>query len=43
MSKDGVFHPDFKAMPWWWEAWQPQAEPRIDLPARTDVAIIGGG
>ena len=22
MSKDGVFHPDFKAMPWWWEAWR---------------------
>ena len=43
MTKGGVFHPDFKAMPWWWEAWRPQAEPPIDLSARTDVAIIGGG
>jgi len=43
MAKGGIFHPDFKATPWWWEAWQPQAEAPIDLPAKTDVAIIGGG
>ena len=43
MTKGGVFHPDFKAMPWWWEAWRPQAEPPVDLSAGTDVAIIGGG
>ncbi len=43
MSKGGIFHPDFKAMPWWWEAWQPKAEPPVDLPARTTVAIMGGG
>jgi glycine/D-amino acid oxidase-like deaminating enzyme len=40
---DAIFHPEFKAMPWWWEAWRPQAELPIDLPAKTDVAIIGGG
>jgi glycine/D-amino acid oxidase-like deaminating enzyme len=43
MTTGGIFHPDFKAMPWWWEAWQPQAEAPVDLPARTDVAIVGGG
>jgi glycine/D-amino acid oxidase-like deaminating enzyme len=39
----GVFHPEFKAMPYWWEAWQPQREPDVDPPAATDIAIIGGG
>ncbi len=43
MIKGGVFHPDFKAMPWWWEAWRPQAEPPSDLSGGTAVAIIGGG
>ena len=43
MAASDVFHKNFKAMPWWWEAWRPQAEPPIDLPAKTDVAIIGGG
>ena len=46
MTKGGVFHPDFKAMPWWWEAWQPQAEPPIDLSAgptwRSSVAAMPG-
>lgn len=39
----GVFHPDFKPLPYWWEAWAPRREPLADLPAATDVAIIGGG
>jgi glycine/D-amino acid oxidase-like deaminating enzyme len=43
MARNDVFHADFKAMPWWWEAWRPTPEPPIDLPAKTDVAIIGGG
>src|SRR5262244_3591792 len=38
-----VFHPDFKAMPFWWEAWQPRREETEAAPARTHVAIIGGG
>ena len=21
MTKGGVFHPDFKAMPWWWDSY----------------------
>ncbi len=39
----GVFHPDFKPLPYWWEAWSPKREPLADLPGSTDVAIIGGG
>jgi glycine/D-amino acid oxidase-like deaminating enzyme len=39
----GIFHPAFKAMPYWWEAWRPAEEPPVDLPATTPVAIIGGG
>jgi glycine/D-amino acid oxidase-like deaminating enzyme len=43
MATGDVFHKDFKPMPWWWEAWRPTPEPPIDLPAKTEVAIIGGG
>lgn len=42
-AKGGVFHPDFKPLPYWWEAWAPRRETLADLPASTDVAIIGGG
>jgi glycine/D-amino acid oxidase-like deaminating enzyme len=38
-----LFHPDFKASPFWWEAWQPSADGSADLPARADVAIVGAG
>lgn len=38
-----VFHPDFKAMPYWWEAWHPTAADPVDLPATVTVAIVGGG
>jgi glycine/D-amino acid oxidase-like deaminating enzyme len=43
VPQGGVFHRDFKAMPYWWEAWQPQREAEVDPPAATEVAIIGGG
>jgi glycine/D-amino acid oxidase-like deaminating enzyme len=42
MHKD-VFHPDFKAEPWWWEAWAPNNALSQDPPAKTDVAIVGAG
>ena len=42
MSKD-IFHPDFKAQPWWWEAWTPNNALSQDPPARTDVVIVGAG
>ena len=43
MAAPSVFHPDFKPLPYWWEAWAPRRELPADLPAATDVAIIGGG
>jgi len=38
-----LFHPDFKALPYWWEAWRPNADGSADLPPRVDIAIIGAG
>src|SRR5215813_13818554 len=43
MPANGVFHPDFKAMPYWWEAYHPTAQDPIDIPKRVRVAIVGGG
>jgi glycine/D-amino acid oxidase-like deaminating enzyme len=40
---DPIFHPDFKATPYWWDALPAGEAPQEDLPARTDVVIIGGG
>jgi glycine/D-amino acid oxidase-like deaminating enzyme len=38
-----LFHPDFKAAPYWWETWRPNADGSADPPARADVAIVGAG
>jgi glycine/D-amino acid oxidase-like deaminating enzyme len=39
-----IFHPDFKARPYWWEAVEiGGGPPPGDLPARADVVIVGGG
>jgi glycine/D-amino acid oxidase-like deaminating enzyme len=38
-----LFHPDFKALPYWWEAWRPDADGSADVPARADVTIVGAG
>lgn len=43
MASDTLFHPDFKTLPYWWEAAAPTLEGSSDLPARTSVAIIGSG
>ncbi len=43
MAAAALFHPDFKASPFWWEAWRPNADGSADLPARADVAIVGAG
>jgi len=41
---DDIFHPDFKPLPYWWEAWRPTAEgAEGPLPSQTDVAIVGAG
>jgi glycine/D-amino acid oxidase-like deaminating enzyme len=39
----GIYHPDFKAMPYWWEAYMPTAQDPLDVPPRVRVAIVGGG
>jgi glycine/D-amino acid oxidase-like deaminating enzyme len=38
-----IFHPDFRPLPYWWEAWTPNADAPADLPATTDVAVVGAG
>jgi glycine/D-amino acid oxidase-like deaminating enzyme len=38
-----LFHPDFKPEPYWWEAARPTIEGSRDLPAHTDVLIVGSG
>ncbi|WP_424812990.1 NAD(P)/FAD-dependent oxidoreductase [Roseococcus sp. YIM B11640] len=38
-----LFHPEFKARPYWWEALPDEEWPQAELPARADVVIIGGG
>ena len=41
--RSDIFHPDFKAQPWWWEAWHPNNALSQDPPAKTDVVIVGAG
>jgi glycine/D-amino acid oxidase-like deaminating enzyme len=43
MAGGEIFHPEFKAMPYWWEAYRPTAQDPLDLPPRARVAIVGGG
>lgn len=43
MPLGGIFHRDFKPMPYWWEAYQPTAQDLLDVPSRTHTAIVGGG
>ncbi|MFO1035026.1 MAG: FAD-binding oxidoreductase [Hyphomicrobiales bacterium] len=41
--KQTIFHPSFKARPFWWEAYEPQPLPQVTLPREVEVAIVGGG
>jgi glycine/D-amino acid oxidase-like deaminating enzyme len=43
MSNGSIFHPDFKARPFWWEAYEPAAAELTEVPKEARVAIIGGG
>lgn len=38
-----IFHPDFKARPYWWDAIAMDQDPPTEVPARADVVIVGGG
>src|ERR1700755_481089 len=43
MTDSPLYHPAFKAMPYWWEAYRTTAQAPLDLPPRARVAIVGGG
>jgi glycine/D-amino acid oxidase-like deaminating enzyme len=43
VQQNEIFSKDFKAKPYWWEAYQPVALPDINLPKDVPVAIIGAG
>ncbi len=38
-----IFHASFKARPFWWEAYAPQALPEVPLPREARVVIVGAG
>ena len=38
-----ILHNNFKLIPFWWEAYQPQPLPELPLPKDVSVAIIGAG
>jgi glycine/D-amino acid oxidase-like deaminating enzyme len=43
MAQSEILHRDFKAMPYWWEAYRPVTGDLVDVPKKTRVAIVGGG
>ncbi len=43
MATHPIFHPGFKTMPYWWEAYRPTAQDPLDVPKQARVAIVGGG
>ena len=43
MARSDIFHPDFVAEPYWWEAYRPTAGDLADVPREARVAIVGGG
>lgn len=43
MAKPDIFHKDFKARPFWWEAYEPKALEIVDVPKQARVAIVGAG
>ena len=43
MRQSDILHKDFKAMPYWWEAYKPVAGDLVDVPRKARVVIVGGG
>lgn len=43
MSSEALFHPDFRADPYWWDDAPPETARDTDLPARADVVVVGSG
>lgn len=40
---DGIFHPDLKTTPYWWDHAAPVSDTMVELPAQVDAVIVGGG
>ncbi len=40
---DDLFAPDFKSLPYWWEAAPRPSLPPLALPARADAVVVGSG
>jgi glycine/D-amino acid oxidase-like deaminating enzyme len=38
-----IFHPNYKREPYWWEAARPGTQYSTDLPATTEILIVGSG
>jgi glycine/D-amino acid oxidase-like deaminating enzyme len=38
-----IFHKDFVPIPYWWEAYKPEAGELVEVPRSAAVAIVGGG
>jgi glycine/D-amino acid oxidase-like deaminating enzyme len=38
-----LFHPDYKPEPYWWEAARPGTQFSTDLPADTEIFVVGSG
>ena len=43
MPEADILHKDFKATPYWWEAYKPVTGDLVDVPRKARVAIVGGG
>ena len=43
MPRSDIFHKDFKARPFWWEAYTPTITEAVEVPKKVRVAIAGGG
>ena len=42
MARD-ILHRDFKAQPYWWEAYRPVSGELVEVPKKARVVIVGGG
>lgn len=42
-NEAALFHPDFRAEPYWWDDAPPETARDADLPAKADVVIVGSG
>ncbi len=43
MARADILHKDFKATPYWWEAYKPTSGELADMPKKSRVVIVGAG